>query len=590
MSQPQWAQLQFEFRRTIKNWVYDAMGRQTGVPPNVDHYSPPDKGLPGEVDYFDYMGPRIDEAMSLYRQHAPWGGGHDEGKFLRYFFSYYRITGDNRVKEFLYFMRDGFLTWAKRYFHHGFWPRGEIHHHMETYDQWLCYYWRLGGDPETDVHIVEDAAHHLGNWVKGVPEWYDWDRRMFRSWWLGTKIVEAPGPYAYDYYQHIRCILLAREAYAATGKAQYIELITDWLDGWCQLILDTENATPAVRLPVDDPAAVAEIYGKDSEITRTWRYQNAVGDDWQSCRDAWLGLRGGAASLVEMIEKFYPHTRSDLHLAAWEKLAKTEAKEVPDGPGTIARAYRRFQASKQRPPEEAGDPRRYMKPGDPGYLEPESDLTEGERAGIMAGAEAVKDRPLPTMLITDFDVFGRYMSGDMLFGYRDEDGKIVEMGRAHETVKPMWDAYRVTGDRAWLERAMEVSIRILETGVAFLRDGREHGCGGHLRLPGLGNECVRILESCVMGRSRLSYYDLTHRRLGLPETMAVLVTPGASPLELSLYNDAALDVELQVELGEGGDVTALTVDGKPSSKFSLRFANVVVPVGKEVQVTLRQDG
>ena len=93
-----------------------------------------------------------------------------------------------------------------------------------------------------------------------------------------------------------------------------------------------------------------------------------------------------------------------------------------------------------------------------------------------------------------------------------------------------------------------------------------------------------------MGRSRLSYYDLTHRRLGLPETMAVLVTPGASPLELSLYNDAALDVELQVELGEGGDVTALTVDGKPSSKFSLRFANVVVPVGKEVQVTLRQDG
>ena len=271
--QPEWVKLQFDLRQTIKNWVYDAMGRQVGVPPNVDHYCPADWGLPGVVDYFDFMGPRIDEAMSLCRQHPPWTGGHDEAKFLRLFFTYYQITGDNRVKEFLYFMRDGFLTWARRNFHHGYWPRGEIHHHMETFDQWLCYYWRLGGDVDADVHIIEDAAHHLGNWVKGVPEWYDWDRHAFRSWWLGTKVVEAPGPYAYDYYQHVRCILLAREAYAATGDPRYIELITDWLDGWSRLILDTDNATPVVRLPLEDPDAVAEVYGKDSEITKAWRYQ-----------------------------------------------------------------------------------------------------------------------------------------------------------------------------------------------------------------------------------------------------------------------------------------------------------------------------
>jgi len=589
MSQPQWAKLQFEFRRTIKNWVYDAMGRQVGVPPNVDHYSPADKGLPGEVDYFDYMGPRIDEAMSLYRQHAPWGGGHDEGKFLRYFFGYYRITGDNRVKEFLYFMRDGFLTWAKRYFHHGFWPRGEIHHHMETFDQWLCYYWRLGGDLETDVHIVEDAAHHLGNWVKGVPEWYDWDRHAFRSWWLGTKIVEAPGPYAYDYYQHVRCIVLAREAYAATGKAQYMELIADWLDGWCRLILDTENATPVVRLPEDDPEVVAAIYGKDSPITKGWRYQNAVGEDWQSCHDAWLGLRRGAMTLVNMIEQVYPETRSDLHIAAWEKLAKTEEKEAPGTGGRIAQAYARFQASRQQAQDEAGagSPRTPLAPGDR-VRKLKGELAGLDRAETLAAAEAVKDRPLPTMLIRTFTRFGRYMPGDMIMCYRDDAGEIVEMGLGIQTSKPMFDAYCVTGDRAWLDRAMEFATRTLQIGVALLQDGREHGCGGG-RMPGLGNGCMAMMNALTSGTARLSYYDLTHRRLGLPDTMAVLVKPGASPLELTLYNDAALDVELQIEVGEGGNVSALEVDGQPSSKFSLRFANILVPAGREVQVTVRQD-
>ena len=47
MMQPEWAGLQFELRFTIKSWVYDAMGRHTAVPPNVDYIIPPDKGLPG---------------------------------------------------------------------------------------------------------------------------------------------------------------------------------------------------------------------------------------------------------------------------------------------------------------------------------------------------------------------------------------------------------------------------------------------------------------------------------------------------------------------------------------------------------------
>ena len=71
--------------------------------------------------------------------------------------------------------------------------------------------------------------------------------------------------------------------------------------------------------------------------------------------------------------------------------------------------------------------------------------------------------------------------------------------------------------------------------------------------------------------------------------MAALVKPGSGPIELTLYNDAGLDVEVQIEVGEGGDISALSVDGEPSASYSLRFANVTVPARQAVRATIHQD-
>jgi len=562
MSQPEWARLQFELKFTAKSWIYDAMGRHTAVPPNVDYYSPPDKGLPGEVDYFDYVGPRIDEAMSIYRQHPPWGGGHDEATWVGSWFGYYRLTGDKRVKEFLYFLRDGFLAWGKRNLYHGFWPRGEIHHHMETFTSWLCHYWKLKDDLDTDLHIVEDAAHHLGNWVEGIPEWYDWKRHAFRSWWLGTKVVLAPGPEAFDALMHTRALMLALDAYKATQKEQYLTLLMDWMDEWCRLIVEAKDTIPAVRLPIDDPAEIKRIYGEDSLPTQAWRYHNKIGDDWESCYYYYehVGSRY-MGHMASMIEQLYPITRSDLHMAAWEKLAQLAEKADPDGAPGIALAYRRFH-------------------GDTRY-------DEKLRRQAMTSAEAAKDEPLPTIIMKEFSQFGRYMPARIDWAHRTEDGTLVQTPYSPGA---FLTAYNYTGELAWAKRCMEGTIRTAQMAMTTLRDGREHGCGAGSRIAGPGGGALGTLRSLASGDACLSYYDLTHRRVGLPETMAALVKPGKGQVELSLYNDAERDVELQIEFGKGGDISALSVDGVPSGNISLRFANVLVPAGKEVQVTVQQAG
>ena len=32
-----------------------------------------------------------------------------------------------------------------------------------------------------NLSILEDTGHRLGNWLKGIPEWFDWNSRWFRS-------------------------------------------------------------------------------------------------------------------------------------------------------------------------------------------------------------------------------------------------------------------------------------------------------------------------------------------------------------------------------------------------------------------------
>ena len=66
----------------------------------------------------------------------------------------------------------------------------------------------IPSDP-AGVEIIEDLAHHLGNWIGEVPPWYDWDRHLLRSTVLGTHVVRTDAPHDLNVPDCMRFILIA---------------------------------------------------------------------------------------------------------------------------------------------------------------------------------------------------------------------------------------------------------------------------------------------------------------------------------------------------------------------------------------------
>lgn len=161
------------------------------------------------------------EGSILYQKRGKWGCGHDEPYFVNPWFGYYLLTGDERVLQFIYKMRDQFLgSPIRRCYSRG---HSYMHAPPELYERvpesplveqyhgwpegWLClhhasegYSWFIGSlhfiDPgnKRNVEDVEDVAHHIGNWVDEVPDWYDWEKHRFKGWHLGTRVEAATQP------------------------------------------------------------------------------------------------------------------------------------------------------------------------------------------------------------------------------------------------------------------------------------------------------------------------------------------------------------------------------------------------------------
>ena len=178
-------------------------------------------------------------AASIKRsRHCAWLGGHDEGTFTSSWFAYYQLTGDRRVLDFLHFMRDGFLEFAKRAFHHGYYAEGEAHHQPEPFIFFLTRLFHLDPSDRAVAAALEHAAEHVGNWVEGLPPWYDWTAHRFRSWRIGTQHVQATSPWNHEVPDHMRFVQMAVVAFLATKRTRYLDLARDYANKWAKLILE----------------------------------------------------------------------------------------------------------------------------------------------------------------------------------------------------------------------------------------------------------------------------------------------------------------------------------------------------------------
>lgn len=160
---------------------------------------------------------------------------HEAGGHYRILFPHYRVRGGASILSGMMEVFAARRAWARRCLHHGYVDCDEVHHQPETFLFFQMPLLFLTRRPEVAESVV-DFAHHAGNWITGVPAWYDWERHGFRSTWLGTREVRAFPPYDYQEANHFRFVAAALAAFAATGEERYRDLASDYASRWCDHI------------------------------------------------------------------------------------------------------------------------------------------------------------------------------------------------------------------------------------------------------------------------------------------------------------------------------------------------------------------
>ena len=114
-------------------------------------------------------------------------GGEDEANYALAWFDHYAITESPMVLEHFYRLRTALINWVERKCYHGYEPEAEAHHGTEPFALFLPRYIGLKPNDQKAVDILLDASEHIGNWHSAVADWYDYDRDVFHSFYLGSE-------------------------------------------------------------------------------------------------------------------------------------------------------------------------------------------------------------------------------------------------------------------------------------------------------------------------------------------------------------------------------------------------------------------
>lgn len=459
----QWGLNELELRRQMKNWIKGAIRRQSGI---------------------------------------EWRGGHDEGSFTCSWGNYYKLSGDESVKEFLIWLRDSYKRWSEKHHFHGFQegPGDHCNHAFETAEEFITSLYDMDPEDRVNAEILEDIAHHVGNWVEGIPAWYDWEKHRFVSHWLGTKVVRNYPPYDFELAGHARIGTVVIYAYKATRDPKYLEWCEDYANKWADIIERSEGRIPMVTYPKElPPDERMRIYNFDRE---------KVGDPYVG--DLWAKV---TTHVVRFLLKVYEFIKKPRYLDAVKKAISIYEGVLEED--KLVNLYLEYQEIT----------------GQEIYKDKLMRWYENRISPFLQ-----EKLQVPDCLIISRK-YGR------AFGFNDGRGNIIVYKGPTPTM--FLNGFKVSGDVECLNRAMAIAAGQLYLVTYSTRDGREHGCASHRFIHGCGEEAAEILY-CATGIDDVSYYNESGV-LGLDEEVAVLCDLCDKEAVFYFYNNS--DVSKVVGIG-----------------------------------------
>ncbi len=547
-----------------------------------------------------------------FKRHAPvpYAGGHDEGSFIASWFGFHQLFGAPAALDFARSLRDGVAAWAREHMRHGFFREGEAHHQTEIFTCFLARLWQVAPDDAT-AELIVDAAHHIGNWVEGIPAWYDWERHRFLSWRIGTETVGSGASSGYEVPDHFRLLQIALVAHRITGEQRYLDLCAAYAARWTRAILDA----PAGRPPT-------VLYSGGAEADR----------------DEVLYASGAHHQGDSALERVEPHVPAgtidvllDLHALTGDEACALAARRLCEAllpaltdphsnpPGALLNRYRAAIGDASLDRDILG----CMSAGIDQLLEGLdgmlSFLAKTRVSGYALAAArlyaALVDNPFAADRLEERAERYRELVGERpQMGARTETPAMVietlsrkpvaGIGKRRDMVRWGWEnelgalrptssppppslmlAWQITGDEALAERALRLVADRMALARSALRDGRSHGCAGstigavasgHGRDGGYGNVTGTLLPLAGgMLRDLAQERPTVRFRRGdgaehLPAEVASLVRlhPRAEA-QVRLYNDAREPLSLEVA-GPAGEWTRVDLAARATTDLRVR--------------------
>lgn len=175
--------------------------------------------------------------MGRYAEAAP-TDVHDQATYTTAWAPYVAASADAELLRFLKRLRDQIRDHfvATDQWRHGYWREQEAHHGTEHFELFLGTLYRLDpADAETQRQLL-DAAEHIGNWIDGVPAWFDAATGLFRSMYLGTETVRSEPGMDLNVPDHLRFVNLCLLAYEMRGEDRYLAFADVYTRQWADAI------------------------------------------------------------------------------------------------------------------------------------------------------------------------------------------------------------------------------------------------------------------------------------------------------------------------------------------------------------------